>query len=974
MIQYVKAFSAILLLGLVMAVTVQAGGPLKFVGNNPVLWDPQSFPIVFNLDQGSLGLLNNQEADELIHQAFMMWGDSKGTRVEFERGEDIPVDVTGLNFISYIDGAIPGTNPIVYDHDGSIIQNLYGSGKERELLGFAGTVEYNSTTILSAQAIFNGYYISNVNPDKQAFLATVLHELGHFLGMDHTQQFRHIAYDLVGWNDVYVPIMLPTATDDESQRTVLTDEDQTAIANLYPSNSFRQETGTIEGTILRGGDELPGVNVIARHVGAVTDRVYSTVSGTFEKNSGHYRLTGLPPGDYQVWIEPVDPFFWGASSVGRYAQHRNDLSFTNPPVSQFYAKQKASIRDRSVWSPVSVFADENTRDIDFFADNQTSTHEETETQLLALNSTEIGSLPPSDISFFQYLLVPSGEERRIEIIVQANDPGAQFDVVVKKDQRASRNDTATAQSQHGSAIVNLADNGDISLEIVRYFIAVRNKDSKNIDFQIHNQVISEEIPTPTPKLTPSKTPTETPTETPTTEPTITPTETPTATPTETETSIPTPTPSGTKIPTLSPTPTAIEVNPSLGLVVLDQFGGSYPTGAAVHNFDIGISNQDGKLVNPSRYDGIPDIEALGPVLFFEGEFYPIAEDMEFTGEIDPEGNGSEGIYFLIGGSLFDLPPVNARLGATGGPNGGGIDTDQTSQDDIQFGGFKGDIVQVYYFSNASENEPATFDYPLVDIEPAGNHGFYVLDRSGKIYAEGDALETLEENSPPTHFKVSSIAMDLEIYRGRTVTLANSRYSNDLIGTGAYILDQHGFVYSVGDAPPLNTAYLPIMFQETMKNYYDIEFIPDSKGEQFIGLGVLSGDGIIHFVPFSDVNYTVEIHEMIKQLNPFGMLSGGFPFDIARDFDVEISDIPLYGLNEGGKTVSTNGRRVGIFMLDGFGGLHTGGRSTRYAPLFGVNGEDTRIIDGEITTPFPLNIPYFGLDFAQDIEISPALQR
>lgn len=472
---------------------------------------------------------------------------------------------------------------------------------------------------------------------------------------------------------------------------------------------------------------------------------------------------------------------------------------------------------------------------------------------------------------------------------------------------------------------------------------------------------------------------------------VTPTETPTATPVPpTATPVPpTPTPTMTESPTVAPTatpvpptptsvpptatPTALELDPYLGMVSLDEMGGTYPRGNGVHNFDIGISNAKGQLVARGVFDGKIDPDALGPFLFIKDQAIPIAKDIEFTGEIAANGNGSEGVYFLIGGSIGNVPPVSGRLGATGGPLNGGIDMNNDGKT-INFGTFKSDIVPVL-FMETMNNPNGEFISPLVDIEPAGNSGFYALAQDGKIYAEGNALASIETNTPVT-LSPDSVAVALKIWRGKEITLGNSVYSADLVGKGAYVLDSAGAIHVVGDAPALNTADLPIF----SIGVHDIEFIPKSDGKEWIGLGILTGDGMVTFAPFADVTVTDEIKAYVKSISPFGKLEAGFPFDIARDMEVSISDKPIYGLDENGKTVERNSLRIGIFMYDGFGGTHTGGQVTRFAPAFlpdGViiPGQKMYTINGSKAVPFPVNPPYtFGGDVNKDVELAPPVKR
>ncbi len=473
--------------------------------------------------------------------------------------------------------------------------------------------------------------------------------------------------------------------------------------------------------------------------------------------------------------------------------------------------------------------------------------------------------------------------------------------------------------------------------------------------------------------------TPTPTETGIVTPTPT---TPPATPTPTETGIVTPTPTTppeatpTEVPPTA-TPTALELDPALGLVSIDELGGTYPRGNAVHNFDIGISDKmTGSLVKPGIFDGQVDPDALGPFLFINGQPIPIAKDLEFTGEIVTGGNGSEGVYFLMGGSIGSVPPVSGRLGATGGPLNGGIDINNDGKT-INFGKFKSDIIPVLFM--ATDEEPnGEFVSPLVDIEPAGNGGFYVLASNGQIYTEGTASSSLEQKAA---LSPNAAAVALKVFRGLAINPSNSQFSADMIGTGAYVLDSAGAVHTVGNAPTLNTANLPVIPADPKTGLIqDLELIPNAAGTEWIGVGVLMGDGMIGFAPFSTVTVTEEISTYLKGLMPFGNLEMGFPINIARDFEISITDNPVYGMDTAGNTVKKTGRRVGIMMFDGFGGTHTGGAATRFAPAFvpggiALPGKKIYTIEGENALAFPVNPPYtYNVDVTKDVEIAWPVKR
>ncbi|HPA44213.1 MAG TPA: cohesin domain-containing protein [bacterium] len=512
-------------------------------------------------------------------------------------------------------------------------------------------------------------------------------------------------------------------------------------------------------------------------------------------------------------------------------------------------------------------------------------------------------------------------------------------------------------------------------------------------------------PTSTPMTVPTQTPTATqvptvgPTETPTAVPTTGPTETPTAGPTDTPTVVPTatavptgtpsvvPTSTPTVIPTATPTPTARQVNPNLGVVALNGFGPLQPSGIAVFNFDIGVTNSSGQLVQ--KYDKfgklivdyLPDPVALGPALGF-----PYARDFEFSGEIAGNLNGSEGgymlwaSYFAAPGYSNALPPVIPLVGATGGSGYGGIDTDNNSTNNRTL------PINPWTGQNRPKGD-LLFTPILVDVEPQGNGGFYVLDSDGKIYAEGTAAAALE-NLQSVLQPATGRAMDLEIYRGGD---AVSNYRLDpssstlppaiAAGTGAYVLTELGYIVRVGDAPELDTGNLALSVDPEILIYRDMEFVPSTDGTKYIGLGVMDGFGVVTFVPFKNADVGTFNIDNIAPLNTLLHYDSvqndfvpGLYFDIARDFEVEIGTGGILGIDAQGNPIETTGLRVGSMVMDGFGAMHTGGQSTRFIPYYVSPLTPGARPDGKghYYILIGMSWPYLDVDVYMDFEIAQKL--
>ncbi len=159
-----------------------------------------------------------------------------------------------------------------------------------------------------------GWLILNGKKAADAtFPATIMHELGHLMGLDHAQ-LQKAAMDSADneKEEKGVPTMYPYLLGD--LQFSLHVDDIISLAMLYPSSGFKSSFCKIEGD-LKDADDNPyqGINVVAYADG--TDQFMdsrSSVSGAIyppcsdNKSSGHYVLAGLVPGvPYHVIYEPV---------------------------------------------------------------------------------------------------------------------------------------------------------------------------------------------------------------------------------------------------------------------------------------------------------------------------------------------------------------------------------------------------------------------------------------------------------------------------------------------------------------------------------------------------------------------------------------------------------------------------------------------------------------------------------------------
>lgn len=324
-----------LLLGLPLARPGSAAGPL-FVNDagTPLVWAQR--PVPWSSDPGPLGLLDSAAAHQLVVDGFDVWASVPRAAITFADAGAVPEDVTAANVGLYVGVCDDGLSPIVFDHDGAITDALFGAGASNSILGFAGPEcgEFTPPVIEEASAVLNGKFIDGVassgNPEVSldTFAGVMIHELGHYVNLDHSQINLLEAFDGSTLNDDAIATMFPFVLGGAETAT-LTRDDEVSLAMLYPAPEFAAETAAVTGTIRRGDTDAPfgGAFVIARNVDDPRRDAVGWVSGArFVQGSldpgaaaliGAYELRGLTSeASYTIEVEAVSPFFSGGSSVG----------------------------------------------------------------------------------------------------------------------------------------------------------------------------------------------------------------------------------------------------------------------------------------------------------------------------------------------------------------------------------------------------------------------------------------------------------------------------------------------------------------------------------------------------------------------------------------------------------------------------------------------------------------------------------
>ncbi|MFQ5741306.1 MAG: hypothetical protein ACE5JX_20095 [Acidobacteriota bacterium] len=337
------------------------GGPLIDLPDDARGW-PSGQPINFIVDKGPLrsgpNPVSSEEGAQIVRDSFGVWGmlaDSQVTPVataalSFEDRGFLDVDVDSGNSSQFLNQIFPGGNPVIFDADGKIIDVVLGPMSSNTVLGFASGLDTDLDGVLDyGVAVLNGLRASTA-PNSQ-FRSTVIHELGHMLGLDHTQAGAAAFHQCRPGNPpepcTTVPIMFPFSSSSSPFQVVEPQrDDQAWISWIYPGEDFRQVTGTIRGRVRRrSGVPFQGANVEAVPVtvseGLITEmdagRV-SSVSDFLFHLDGSFELPGLTPGDYVVFIERLDPGFTEGSRVGPF-----ETRFTDFPKDYYNGPNESGI-------------------------------------------------------------------------------------------------------------------------------------------------------------------------------------------------------------------------------------------------------------------------------------------------------------------------------------------------------------------------------------------------------------------------------------------------------------------------------------------------------------------------------------------------------------------------------------------------------------------------------------------------------
>lgn len=158
---------------------------------------------------------------------------------------------------------------------------------------------FSNGSISDADVIFNGKnfaFTTEGQPGRFDIQDVATHELGHFLGLDHSGFTGASMYPYV---DPAVILHRSLALDDRN-----------GLRSIYPAGSFAQLTGRVERADSSG--------VVRAHVVAL-DAEGRVAGAALADGAGNFSLSGLDAGTYSVYADPFDNPVSAGNLTGSYA-------------------------------------------------------------------------------------------------------------------------------------------------------------------------------------------------------------------------------------------------------------------------------------------------------------------------------------------------------------------------------------------------------------------------------------------------------------------------------------------------------------------------------------------------------------------------------------------------------------------------------------------------------------------------------
>ncbi len=286
--------------------------PTSSSNNVPIAWNlgnpdtpiVSGGRIVYSLNQAGSDDIQFSEVERVVAASFKSWEDIPTSAISFQRGANNSSTSTtndGVYQIYWLENSTTTSDGL----------NLAGAFAVSRLTTYVSGPR--SGEIIDASLVFNGNqyrWATDGRGDAADLQEVATHEIGHGIGVSHSP---------IGGST-----MFPRTGPGRIQGRTLTPDDQIAASVAYPAAGFLASTGAIRGSVRdNNGNIIFGAHVAAVNANGVV------ISGALSQPDGSYVMQGLPPGNYTVYAEPLDPssgaYFSRFDLTGFYSSTATDF-------------------------------------------------------------------------------------------------------------------------------------------------------------------------------------------------------------------------------------------------------------------------------------------------------------------------------------------------------------------------------------------------------------------------------------------------------------------------------------------------------------------------------------------------------------------------------------------------------------------------------------------------------------------------
>jgi hypothetical protein len=178
---------------------------------------------------------------------------------------------------------------------------------------------------------------------SEALFLSIAHEFGHALGLQHSLTSGLMSTEL---------------TRATTKARPLAADDVAGLSLLYPTPSFLASTGSISGRVAAGAESINLASVVALAPDGAAVSAITNPDGT-------YRIQGLPPGGYYVYVHPLPPAFAGESFPANITPPSDPDGRLLPSIGSFETSFYPGAKDPAAAALLPVSAGSSVEGIDF---------------------------------------------------------------------------------------------------------------------------------------------------------------------------------------------------------------------------------------------------------------------------------------------------------------------------------------------------------------------------------------------------------------------------------------------------------------------------------------------------------------------------------------------------------------------------------------------------------------------------------